>query len=195
MQQLPADGSPVAGGAAGGERAAVAERAEAAVAASVIATLTELHLTIAVAESLTGGLLVSALVAVPGASAVVSGGVVAYNTAIKHTVLGVDAGLLAERGAVDGDVAESMATGVRVALAVAGQPADIGISTTGVAGPDEQDGQAVGTVFLGFAVGAEVSRAALRFSGDRAAIRSAAVYESLVRVETLLSEYGTAPRG
>ena len=156
------------------------------VGAKVVALLTARGLTIAVAESLTGGLLVAELIRTPGASAVVNGGVVAYNTALKHSVLGVDAELLAERGAVDPTVAEQMAARVRSALAVNGRAADIGISTTGVAGPDPQDGQPVGTVYLGFAVGTEVSHVALRLSGTRDGIRNAVVSESLVQLTRLL---------
>lgn len=155
-------------------------------AASIIATLVERGFTIAVAESLTGGLLISELISVPGASAAVLGGVVAYNTELKHTLLGVDSGLLAEQGAVHPDVAAQMATGVRVALAVAAGPAHIGISTTGVAGPDPQDGQAVGTVFLGFAIGDDVHTTRLALSGSRAAIRSAVVSESLSELWRIL---------
>lgn len=153
---------------------------------AIIATLIERGYSIAVAESLTGGLLVAELIATPGASAVVLGGVVAYNTQLKHTVLGVDATLLAEHGAVHADVAAQMATGVRAALAVAAGPAHIGISTTGVAGPDLQDGQAVGTVFLGFAIGDEVHTKQLALSGSRARIRSAAVFESLSELSRIL---------
>jgi len=159
----------------------------AALGASIIATLTARHHTIAVAESLTGGLLVAELIRTPGASAVVSGAVVAYNTELKHTVLGVDAEVLAAHGAVHPDVAAQMAVGVRVALAVAGEPAHIGISTTGVAGPDPQDGQPVGTVYLGFAIGTEVHTHALHLSGTRDDIRSAVVYESLVQLDKLIS--------
>ncbi|MCU1423743.1 MAG: competence damage-inducible protein [Microbacteriaceae bacterium] len=160
----------------------------AALGRELIALLTERKLTVAVAESLTGGLLVAELIRTPGASAVVIGGVVAYNTAIKHSVLGVDADLLAGRGAVDADVARQMATGVRVALAVDGRPADVGIATTGVAGPQGQDGKPVGLVFLGVAFGSEVVVIPMQLSGDRDAIRSAVVSESLRRVKRLLSE-------
>lgn len=153
---------------------------------AVVETLIARGFTIAVAESLTGGLLVAELIATPGASAVVLGGVVAYNTELKHRILGVDAGLLADRGAVDPEVAAQMATGVRTALAVAGGPAHIGISTTGVAGPDPQDGQPVGTVYLGFAIGDEVHTKRLALSGSRAAIRSATVSESLTELARLL---------
>ena len=154
--------------------------------ADIIGSLTAKHFTIAVAESLTGGLLVAELIRTPGASAVVLGGVVAYSTELKHTVLGVDAEVLAAHGAVHPDVAAQMAAGVRDALAVAGEPAHIGISTTGVAGPDQQDGQPVGTVYLGFAIGSEVRTKRLQLEGDREAIRRAAVYESLSELARLL---------
>jgi nicotinamide-nucleotide amidase len=157
-------------------------------AEAVIALLIERGLTIAVAESLTGGMLVSSLIDVPGASEVVLGGVVAYNSAIKHSVLGVDAGLLAEKGAVDAEVARQMASGVRTALAVGGKPADVALATTGVAGPEPQDGQPVGTVFVGIAIGAEVQAIALNLSGTRADIRSATVRESLENLLRLLGE-------
>lgn len=155
--------------------------------APVVTRLLERGLTIAVAESLTGGMLVAELIATPGASAAVLGGIVAYDTRLKHTLLGVDADLLAERGAVDATVAEQMADRVRRACAVDGRPADVGISTTGVAGPDPQDGQPVGTVFLGFALGERVFSTRLELEGDREGIRRATVSESLVGLARLLS--------
>lgn len=154
--------------------------------ASVIAALVDRGLTIAVAESLTGGMLVAELIATPGASAVVRGGIVAYDTRLKHSLVGVDADLLAARGPVDSAVAEQMADRVRRACAVEGMPADVGISTTGVAGPDPQDGHPVGTVHLGFAIGNRVISERLQLSGSRSAIRSATVSESLSRLERLL---------
>ncbi|CAM5438970.1 CinA family protein OS=Streptomyces alboniger OX=132473 GN=CP975_26545 PE=4 SV=1 [Streptomyces alboniger] len=102
--------------------------------------------TLAVAESLTGGLVAAELTGVPGASKVFRGSVTAYATDLKRDVLGVDGALLDERGAVDAEVARQMARGVRAVLG-----ADWGIATTGVAGPDPQDGQAVGTVFVAVA--------------------------------------------
>ena len=140
-------------------------------------------LTIAVAESLTGGLLVSSLVAVPGASAVVRGGVVAYATDLKASLLDVDSALLAASGPVHPDVARAMADGVRRRLR-----ASIGISTTGVAGPDPQDGHEPGEVWLGFAIGDDVTAVGLALGGDRAAIRSDTVSESLSRLRALLPE-------
>ena len=154
--------------------------------AEVIARLVERGLTIAVAESLTGGLLTAELTATPGASSAVLGGVVAYDTRVKRDVIGVDAELLADRGAVDATVAEQLADRVRTVLAVDGRPADVGISTTGVAGPDEQDGKPVGTVFLGFAVGRRVYSKRLRLSGSRETIRRTTVSEALLELEYLL---------
>lgn len=105
-----------------------------------------LRLTIAVAESLTGGQLAAAITAVPGASAVFRGSVTAYATDLKASLLGVDAALLTEVGAVHAEVARQMAEGVRRVCR-----ADVGIATTGVAGPRSQDGRPVGTVFVAVA--------------------------------------------
>ncbi|MER6344618.1 CinA family protein [Streptomyces sp. NPDC001595] len=147
-------------------------------ATDVVRLLTVRGETLAVAESLTGGLVAAELTAVPGASKAFRGSVTAYATGLKHELLGVDAALLAERGAVDPQVAAQMAAGVRKALG-----ADWGLATTGVAGPDPQDGQPVGTVFVavdgpfgpgsGSAGGGKVE--ALRLNGDRAEIRMESV--------------------
>lgn len=146
------------------------------------ALLTELRArgwTVAIAESLTGGMLTSALVEIPGSSASLRGGVIAYDTALKREVLGVDAELLAERGPVDGEVAAQMAEGVRRALAVDGEPADVGMATTGIAGPGSPDGQPVGTVWLAIAMPDGVRTERHVFDGDRAAIRAQSVRRAL----------------
>jgi nicotinamide-nucleotide amidase len=135
-------------------------------AADLIHALTERGLTIAVAESLTGGLLVADLVSVPGASAVVRGGVVAYATELKHELLGVDAALLAAGGPIQAAVAEQMAAGVRARLS-----ADVGLATTGVAGPDAQDGHQPGEVWIAIASVDGIRSLRLELGGDRAAIR------------------------
>jgi nicotinamide-nucleotide amidase len=155
-----------------------------AIAHRLVADLTRRGETVAVAESLTGGLVVSTLVGVPGASAVVRGGVVAYATPVKHTVLGVSAELLAANGAVDPEVARQMASGVRIALSVDGEPATWGISTTGVAGPDPQDDKPVGTVYVGIASAAGAEAFELHLDGDRGAIRRATVSELLARMSS-----------
>lgn len=113
------------------------------VPADVVLVATAAGVTVAVAESLTGGAVCDALVAVPGASAVLRGAVVAYATDVKRDLLGVDEALLTRHGAVHPDVARAMARGVRALLL-----ADVGVATTGVAGPDAQDGQPPGTVHV-----------------------------------------------
>ncbi|WP_341942368.1 CinA family protein [Microbacterium sp. LWH10-1.2] len=157
-------------------------------ASDALAALGARGWTLGVAESLTGGALCSALVGVPGASAVLLGGVVAYATPVKHTLLGVDAHLLDTHGAVHSEVAAQMARGVRSAVAVGGRSADVGVSTTGIAGPDSPDGQPVGTVHIGVATPiAEVSRAFV-FTGDRAAIRAQAVDAALAILREFVGE-------
>jgi nicotinamide-nucleotide amidase len=140
-------------------------------AAEVLRLLEEHGWTLAVAESLTGGLVAAELAGVPGASRSFRGSVTAYATPLKHELLGVDTALLAARGAVDPEVARQMAAGVRDRLG-----ADWGVSTTGVAGPEPQDGQPVGTVFVAVAgPGGEVEAAELSLTGDRTAIRTSSV--------------------
>ncbi|MFF3028272.1 CinA family protein [Microbacterium sp. NPDC057944] len=157
-------------------------------ASDALAALDARGWTLGVAESLTGGALCSALVGVPGASAVLLGGVVAYATPVKHTLLGVDADLLDTHGAVHPEVAAQMARGVRSAVAIGGRSADVGVSTTGIAGPDSPDGQPVGTVHIGVATPVvEVSRAFV-FTGDRAAIRAQTVDAALAILRELVGE-------
>ena len=128
--------------------------------------------TLAVAESVTGGLIASRLVAVVGASRWFRGGVVSYASDVKFDLLKVPRGPV-----VSGDAAEAMASGVRSLLG-----ADIGLSVTGVAGPEEQDGQPAGTVFVGVALGESVEHAALRLPGDRPRIRA---YSSISALDVL----------
>ncbi|MEW2162343.1 CinA family protein [Streptomyces sp. NPDC007084] len=157
-------------------------------AAEVVRLLTGRGETLAVAESLTGGLVAAEVTAVPGASKAFRGSVTAYATQLKHELLGVDATLLAQRGAVDPQVAAQMAAGVRRALG-----ADWGIATTGVAGPDPQDGQPVGTVYVAVAGPSEATSppvdgkvAPLRLNGDRAEIRRESVRSVLALLLTEL---------
>lgn len=148
-------------------------------AAKIVAILTERRQTIALAESLTGGLLSAAVIEVPGASAVVNGAVVAYNAAIKHQVLGVDASLLAIHGTVHADVVAHMATGARDLLGVGGGHATYGLATTGVAGPEPLEGKAPGTVFIGLSANNFVETRDFSFSGDRAEVRAQTVHAAL----------------
>lgn len=151
-------------------------------ARSVLAALRARSATIAVAESLTGGAVTAALVAEPGASDVVVGGIVAYATELKHSLLGVDAELLAARGPVDPDVAAQMARGVRTRLVVGDRPASLGIATTGVAGPDPQGDAPPGLVYIALATegGSWVRR--LDLTGDRDSIRADTVRAVLALV-------------
>lgn len=135
-------------------------------AAEVLRLLTESDQSLAVAESLTGGMVAAELTAVPGASLSFRGSVTAYATEIKHLVLGVDAGLLAAEGAVNAQVAAEMAAGVRRVMG-----ASWGIATTGVAGPQPQDGQPVGTVFVAVDGPGSRKTVRLRLNGSRAEIR------------------------
>ncbi len=154
-------------------------------AAEVLNQLAARGATLAVAESLTGGLLAAALVEVPGASKVFRGGLVVYATDLKETLAGVPAQLLADRGPVDPDVAVALAAGARERCG-----ADWGVATTGVAGPETQRGVPVGTVFVAASgpSGAAVRRFTL--DGDRAAIRSAAVAAALDLLGTALAAEG-----
>ncbi|MEV0495485.1 CinA family protein [Streptomyces atratus] len=152
-------------------------------AARVLRQLVRRGETLAVAESLTGGLVAAELTSVPGASRSFRGSVTAYATPLKRDVLTVDGALLAARGAVDPEVARQMAIGVRRLLG-----ADWGVATTGVAGPDAQDGKPVGTVYVAVAGPDGVEKvAALRLNGDRADIRRESVRSLL---ELLSGELG-----
>lgn len=154
-------------------------------AAECIWLARELGLRLAVAESLTGGLLCAELVAVPGASAAVSGGVIAYDTELKERLLAVPEALLREHGPVNPSVAAHMAVGVRRACSVsAATPADIGIATTGVAGPDPdpQTGQPAGTVWLGVSSVLGDRTVRVQATGGREEIRRATVRAALAEL-------------
>lgn len=153
--------------------------------AELVARLSTARLQVAVAESLTGGLVMTALTSIPGASAVVRGGVVAYATEVKRSVLGVDAALLDERGAVDGDVALAMARGVRELVG-----ADFGLATTGVAGPEGQDGKAPGVVFVAVDTPFDNWYRELLLEGDREQIRTRAAVAVLELLTEVLSVLG-----
>lgn len=138
--------------------------------AELHARLLELGATVAVAESLTGGLVTAALTETPGASVTIRGGLVVYASDLKATLAGVDEALLDVRGAVDPQVALALARGARTRLS-----AVYGIGVTGVAGPQDQDGKPVGTVFVAVAGPSREVVRELHAAGDRAAIRAAAV--------------------
>ncbi|WP_425582949.1 CinA family protein [Zhihengliuella alba] len=146
----------------------------AGLAAAIVASGTERGLTVATAESLTAGLVAAAIADVPGSSAVLRGGVVSYHNEVKAGLLDVPEGLLAERGSVDPEVARRMAVGARRACG-----ADVGVSTTGVAGPAAHDGKPVGTVYIGWADAEASGVVELDASGTRPEIRRAACEAAL----------------
>ena len=152
----------------------------------VLALLEERGLTLAVAESVTGGMVAMRLTAIPGASAVFRGGVVAYASEVKYGVIDVPRGPV-----VSLDAARAMAAGAARRLG-----ADIGLATTGVAGPDGQEGHAPGTVFLGLHRDGESEAHEVRLPGDRERIRQYAVIAllNLLRLRLVDSSLPVVPR-
>ncbi len=153
------------------------------VAERIVWTLTERQLSVAVAESLTGGLLCAALTSVPGASVVLRGGVIAYATDLKATLLGVPADLLAAHGAVHPGVASAMADGARERLA-----ATFGVATTGVAGPDPAEGKPPGTVHIAVSSPGGRFTRTLALAGSRGEIRHQTVDRCLRLLWGVLTE-------
>ncbi len=143
-------------------------------AAWLVAELTRRRQTVAVAESLTAGLVCATITRVPGASAVLRGGLVVYATDLKHTLAGVDDRLLAEHGAVHPEVAAQLAEGVRRRCG-----ADWGLGLTGVAGPDSQDGVGPGTVYVGLAGPGTGEVRTVNLAGDRERVRTGSVADAL----------------
>lgn len=141
---------------------------------SLIDRLAERGLSVATAESLTGGALCARLVDVPGASRVVLGGVCTYATRLKAEILGVNAEHLARMGPVDEEVSIEMARGVRELTG-----ASIGLATTGVAGPGPQDGHAAGTVHIACVDPWGQAHRLLHLSGGRSLVRRTTVDEVL----------------
>lgn len=148
--------------------------------AAVLALLRERKLTLAVAESVTGGLIAARLTDIAGASDVLRGGIVAYDSEVKFTELGVPRGPV-----ISEECALAMAEGVRAKLG-----ADVGIATTGVAGPSEQEGQPVGLVYVGIALPGHSEAQPVRLPGDRRRIREYGVISvlNLLRLRLIGSE-------
>ena len=154
-------------------------------AADLLRAAEKRAVTLAIAESLTGGQVSSSLVEVPGASRVLVGAVVAYAARIKAQVLGVDAAHLERTGPVDRDVALQMAGGVRHLLG-----ADLGLATTGVAGPGPADGYPAGTVHVAVVGPWGEAHRELHLSGDRSQIRHGAVLNVIGVAAGYLCEEG-----
>ncbi|WP_436701896.1 CinA family protein [Nocardioides sp. BYT-33-1] len=139
-------------------------------AEALVHALRDARASVATAESLTGGRLAARLTEVPGSSVVYAGGVVSYQTHIKVEVLGVPQSIVAEHGVVSAECARAMADGARRLLGTV-----YALSTTGVAGPDRQEGKPVGTVYVGLAGPGGTRVLELDLSGDRSAIQEATV--------------------
>ncbi|WP_298177900.1 CinA family protein [Saccharomonospora sp.] len=155
---------------------------DADIAARLVAELTRRGQTVATAESLTAGLVCATITQVPGASAVLRGGLVVYATDLKHTLADVDPALLAEHGAVHPEVAAQLAEGARRRC-----EADWGLGLTGVAGPDPQSGVEPGTVHLGLAgPGDTRTERTVHLDGEREAVRAGSVTCALRLLEERL---------
>ncbi|MDI6097546.1 CinA family protein [Actinoplanes sp. NEAU-A12] len=148
-------------------------------AAAAVHALVERRETLATAESLTGGLVAATIVEIAGVSSVFRGGFVVYATELKARLAGVPEELLKERGPVDRDVAAALAEGARERCG-----ADWGLATTGVAGPETQDGKPVGLVYVAVAGGAGSQVRELKLDGNREAVRT----ESVTAVLQLLTD-------
>lgn len=150
-------------------------------AAACLAALRGRAETVATAESLTAGMICATLADVPGASDVLRGGLAAYATEVKWQVLGVDRAVVDGYGVVSAECAEAMARAACLLF-----DADWAVSATGVAGPTDQDGIPVGTVFVGVCGPAMLDSRALALSGDRQQIRGGAVTAALVGLAAAL---------
>lgn len=137
--------------------------------------------TLATAESLTGGRLAARITGVPGASVVYVGGVVSYATEVKRSLLGVADSVVAAYGVVSPECARAMAAGVRELLG-----ATWALATTGVAGPDPQEGRPPGTIHLGLAGPGVLTARSLRLTGDRAAVQERTCDEALATLAGIL---------
>ena len=145
-----------------------------AMASECIAVLAERDEPVATAESLTAGLISATLANVPGASAVLRGGIAAYASEVKVSVLGVDAGIVEQHGVISGECAVAMGEAARNLFGAAWA-----VAATGVAGPERQEGRPVGTVYVAVAGPRGVSVEELSLSGSRQAIRDDTVAAAL----------------
>lgn len=154
----------------------------------LIATCAQMGLSVAGAESLTGGRFVATLVDVPGASAVVRGGLITYATDLKSSLAGVDADRLEETGPVDEVVAAQMAAGAARECV-----ADIGVACTGVAGPEPQDDKPVGLVYTAIAFAGKAQVSEHHFSGDRDMVRGQTVAAMVTDLDDFVTRLTFGP--
>ena len=141
-------------------------------------------ITVGFAESLTGGLISSSVVAIPGASAVFKGSIVSYTNEVKENVLGVSPDIISAHTEVSAECAKAMAEGAKSVLGV-----DLAVSVTGIAGPTgELPGKPVGTVYMGYCFRDISGALRLNFEGDRDTIRTCTVLEALNQASSLIKE-------
>lgn len=172
------------GDAVGAACASIADMATSA--EEILTILRDRGQTVATAESLTGGRLAALLTTVPGASAAYRGGVVAYATDVKVSVLGVPVPLVEQHGVVSAECATAMAVAARGLLG-----ASYALSTTGVAGPERQEGHPPGTVYVGVAGPEGSTVLALELVGDRGTIQDRTCAEALSALAAILSREET----
>jgi nicotinamide-nucleotide amidase len=149
---------------------------------SVVKLLKRRGLTLATAESITGGGIATALTDIPGSSAVFLGSIIAYSDSSKTKLLGIPKRVLTQSTAVSEKVARAMAEEIRSQFG-----SDIGISTTGVAGPGKAYGQRAGTVWIAIATGKQTSAIELALAGDRNEIRKATIESALASLSRILT--------
>jgi PncC family amidohydrolase len=141
-------------------------------------------ITVGFAESLTGGMISSSVVAVPGSSAVLKGSIVSYTNEVKEKVLGVSPDIISAHTEVSAECAKAMAEGAKSVLGV-----DLAVSVTGIAGPTgELPGKPVGTVYMGYCFRDISGALRLNFEGDRDTIRTCTVLEALNQAISLIKE-------
>ncbi len=143
----------------------------------VLHTLMRLDMTLACAESCTGGLISKKITEHPGVSRFYKGGVICYTNDVKEKILNVDSKLLQQHGAVSAEVAEQLAIGVRLAL-----DSDWGISVTGVAGPESVEGKPVGLVYIGISNATNTEVIPLQLAGTRKGIQTSAAKNALFQL-------------
>lgn len=157
-------------------------------AEDLLRELQDLDATVATAESLTGGKVAARITAVPGASSSFAGGVVSYQTRVKQDVLGVPEEVIDEHGVVSAECAAAMAEGVRRLL-----DTTYAVSTTGVAGPEPQDDEPVGTVFIGVAGPGRTETHRLALDGDRFMIQESTVDRAVSVLREMIGSAGRRP--
>ncbi len=144
------------------------------IAQKLVALLIERNMTVATAESCTGGLLAAQFTSIPGVSAVFAGGFVTYATPMKHKLLGVPRRVLKTQGAISKKTARLMAEGAAKKTGV-----DCALSITGNAGPDADEGKPVGLVYIGCFIDGKTTGRKFLFEGDRGSIRQQAADEAM----------------